>query len=69
VLNTIAPGKVAGQTGIGLANVHERLQVQFDARASFQAGPAAGNLWIGEIHMPLLRDGPENARPETGMIQ
>ena len=68
VLNTVAPGKAAGQTGIGLANVHERLQVQFGARASFEAGPAEGDLWIAEIHMPLLRDGPENARPEIGVI-
>jgi hypothetical protein len=58
VLNTIAPGKPSGRAGIGLANVHERLEVQFGARATFTAGPVDDNLWLAEIHMPLLRDGP-----------
>jgi len=58
VLNTIAPGKPAGRIGIGLANVRERLEVQFGAAATFSAGPADDNLWLAEIHMPLLRDGP-----------
>ena len=58
VLNTIAPGKAAGLEGIGLANVRERLEVQFGAAASFSAAPADDNLWLAEIHMPLLRDGP-----------
>jgi hypothetical protein len=58
VLNTIATGKAAGLIGIGLANVRERLEVQFGAAASFSAGPADENLWLAEIHMPLLRDGP-----------
>jgi len=58
VLNTIAPGKPAGLIGIGLANVRERLEVQFGAAATFSAAPAEENLWLAEIHMPLLRDGP-----------
>jgi hypothetical protein len=58
VLNTIAPGKAAGLAGIGLANVRERLEVQFGDTASFSAGPADAELWLAEIHMPLLRDGP-----------
>ncbi|HEV3183148.1 MAG TPA: histidine kinase [Steroidobacteraceae bacterium] len=58
VLNTIAPGKASGLPGIGLANVRERLEVQFGAAATFTAGPADDNLWLAEIHMPLLRDGP-----------
>jgi hypothetical protein len=58
VLNTIAPGKPSGLIGIGLANVRERLEVQFGAAATFSAGPADENLWLAEIHMPLLRDGP-----------
>jgi hypothetical protein len=58
VLNSIAPGKTVGVEGIGLANVRERLEVQFGERASFAAGPADDNLWLAEIHMPLLRDGP-----------
>ena len=44
--------------GIGLANVRERLEVQFGATASFSAGPGGDNLWLAEIRMPLLRDGP-----------
>jgi Histidine kinase len=58
VLNTIASGKAAGLIGIGLANVRQRLEVQFGAAATFSAGPADENLWLAEIHMPLLRDGP-----------
>ena len=58
VLNTIAHGKPAGLIGIGLANVRERLEIQFGAAATFSAGPADENLWLAEIHMPLLRDGP-----------
>jgi len=67
VLNTIAPGKAAGLPGIGLTNVRERLEVQFGADATFTAGPADDNLWLAEIHMPLLRDGPgAPARAESG---
>lgn len=58
VLNTIAPGKAVGLTGIGLANVRERLAVQFGDAASFSAGAVDADLWLAEIHMPLLRDGP-----------
>jgi len=68
VLNTIAPGKGGiGDTGIGLANVRERLAVQFGERATFEAGPADERLWRAQIHMPLLRDGPDGAaaRPAT----
>jgi hypothetical protein len=66
VLNTIAPGKAAGLAGIGLTNVRERLEVQFGAEATFTAGPADDNLWLAEIHMPLLRDGPgAPPRPES----
>ena len=67
VLNTIAPGKAIGLTGIGIANVRERLEVQFGDAASFTAGPADDDLWLAEIHMPLLRDGPGGPpqRPEA----
>jgi hypothetical protein len=61
VLNTIAPGRAAGLAGIGIANVRERLEVQFGAAATFTAGQAEDNLWLAEIHMPLLRDGPAAA--------
>jgi hypothetical protein len=66
VLNTIAPDKASGLPGIGLANVRERLDVQFGEAATFSAGPADHDLWLAEIHMPLLRDGPGGPRPESG---
>jgi Histidine kinase len=66
VLNTIAPHKATGLPGIGLANVRERLEVQFGEAATFNAGPADHDLWLAEIHMPLLRDGPGGPRPESG---
>src|SRR5436190_2553626 len=66
VLNTIAPARASGATGIGLTNVRERLAVQFGERATFEAGPIDDNVWQAHIHMPLLRDGPESAaRPEA----
>jgi hypothetical protein len=65
VRNTIAPGRAAGQDGIGLANVRERLEVQFGERATFSAAPLRESLWLAQIRMPLLRDGPEAARRET----
>jgi Histidine kinase len=58
VLNGIAPGKAAGLAGIGLTNVRERIEVQFGAAASFSAGVSPDGLWVAEIQMPLLRDGP-----------
>jgi hypothetical protein len=67
VFNTVAPGKVAGPVGVGLANVRERLTVQFGERAGFDAGPGADGMWAAQIRMPLLRDGPEGAaRAEAG---
>jgi two-component system, LytTR family, sensor kinase len=66
VFNTIAPGKPAGLAGIGLANVRERLEVQFAEAATFSAGPADDGLWLAEIQMPLLRDGPGAAPNGTG---
>jgi hypothetical protein len=65
VLNTIAPGRAAGLAGIGLTNVRERLEVQFGTAATFSAGPAEDDLWLAEIHMPLLRDGPGAPKPES----
>jgi len=59
VLNTIAPDRLTGEAGIGLTNVRERLEVQFGERASFSAGPDAQGIWVAEISIPLLRDGPE----------
>ena len=61
VFNSIAPHKASGMAGIGLANVRERLAVQFAEGASFTAGPVDEEVWLAEIHMPLLRDGPGGA--------
>jgi hypothetical protein len=62
VLNTIAPGKALGSAGIGLANVRERLAVQFGSAAAFSSGPVDERLWLAEIHIPLLRDAPAPAK-------
>lgn len=58
VVNTIAAGKDSGGNGIGLRNVRERLAIQFGDRASFSAMPGYDNVWIAEVRLPLLRDGP-----------
>lgn len=58
VVNTIAPGKVDRGNGIGLRNVRERLAIQFGDRASFSAMAGYDNVWIAEVRLPLLRDGP-----------
>jgi hypothetical protein len=58
VVNTIAPGTVHRGNGIGLRNVRERLAIQFGERASFSAMPGYDNVWIAEVRLPLLRDGP-----------
>jgi hypothetical protein len=62
VVNNLGPAWQAPHgPGIGLANVRERLAVQFGERASFKAGAGGDHEWVAEIHMPLLRDGPEAA--------
>ena len=67
VVNDLAPSwQGLHGPGIGLANVRERLAVQFAERARFGAGPAEGGLWVAEIHMPLLRDGPESGARAAG---
>lgn len=60
VVNNLAPSwHGLHGSGIGVSNVRERLAVQFGERASFSAGPEGAAQWVAEIHMPLLRDGPE----------
>lgn len=58
VVNSIAPGKFQGCAGIGLRNVRERLAIQFGNRATFSATSGYDNVWIAEVRLPLLRDGP-----------
>ena len=65
VSNNVAPGKTAGLAGIGLTNVRERIEVQFGAAASFSATAASDGLWVAEIQMPLLRDGPAGPPANT----
>jgi hypothetical protein len=57
VLNTIAPGKPAGDEGIGLNNVSERLAVQFEGRAGLAAA-GVDTLWCSEITMPAIHQSP-----------
>jgi len=57
VINTIAPDKLAGEEGIGLNNVRERLAVQFEGRAGLAAGEAGGE-WRSEITMPAIHQSP-----------
>jgi len=57
VLNTIAPEKSVGDTGIGLNNVRERLAVQFEGRAGLAAG-RTDTQWCSEITMPAIRQSP-----------
>jgi hypothetical protein len=57
VINTIAPDKLAGEEGIGLNNVRERLAVQFEGRAGLAAGGADGE-WRSEITMPAIHQSP-----------
>jgi hypothetical protein len=62
VVNTIGPARPVARTGIGLRNIRERLAIQFGDRASFSAVPGYDNVWIAEIRMPLLREGPVPTR-------
>jgi hypothetical protein len=59
VVNTVAPDTVVGLEGIGLRNVRERLAVQFGGHAVFQSGELETGIWIAEIRLPKLQEGPE----------
>ena len=58
VSNTVAENKVAGEEGIGINNVRERLAVQFEGRASLKT-LSQGSQWISEITMPQIPGIPE----------
>ena len=58
VSNTVAENKVAGEEGIGINNVRERLAVQFEGRAMLRTR-SEGSLWISEITMPQIPGSPE----------
>jgi Histidine kinase len=52
--NTIAPTHKAGAGGIGLANVRERLAVQFNSRASLESGARGDTEWRTRLTLPRL---------------
>jgi signal transduction histidine kinase len=58
VSNTVAQNKVAGEEGIGINNVRERLAVQFEGRATLNA-LSQGSQWISQIIMPQIPGSPE----------
>jgi len=64
VENTLAQDKAAGEEGIGLKNVRERLAVQFGDRAGLSAG-IQGVHWIGEITMPAIHELPDARNQRT----
>ncbi|MEP6549239.1 MAG: histidine kinase [Gammaproteobacteria bacterium] len=64
VFNTIAPEKLAGEEGIGLNNVRERLAVQFEGRAGLAAARANGG-WRSEITMPAIHHSPVREKRRT----
>jgi len=61
VTNTVAGGRERREGGIGLRNVHDRLAIQFGARASFESAPGPDGEWLAEIRLPLLTDVTESA--------
>lgn len=54
VANTCANAMQAAGEGIGLANVRQRLEVQFGARASLESGPGADGRWHARLTLPRL---------------
>ena len=58
VTNTIAEQSAAGNTGIGLKNLRERLNVQFSGRGHLHT-TALRTEWCSEITMPEVVDAPE----------
>lgn len=58
VTNTMGSRPKAGGAGIGLKNVRERLAIQFSGRASLHAVAGLDQVWLAEVRLPLLRDGP-----------
>ncbi len=58
VSNTVSENKVAGEEGIGINNVRERLAVQFEGRATLKT-LSQGSQWISEITMPQIPGTPE----------
>jgi hypothetical protein len=60
ISNTVSPARVINQAGIGLSNVHERLQVHFGTHGALRTNLESTNRWVAEIRLPALRDSPLN---------
>jgi LytS/YehU family sensor histidine kinase len=58
VNNTVAKNKIAGEEGIGINNVRERLAVQFEGRGTLTSR-TQDSQWISEITMPQIPGSPE----------
>jgi sensor histidine kinase YesM len=56
VLNSVGAGGTPGVGGLGLANVRERLAVQFGGRAVLTSAPVDGSTWAAIVHLPVLRE-------------
>jgi hypothetical protein len=67
LFNTIAPEKAAGEEGIGLRNVRERLAVQFEGRAGLAAAGVDGQ-WCSEITMPAIAESPVRESPHAAAL-
>jgi hypothetical protein len=52
--NTLAVAAPAATEGIGLANVRERLEVQFGSRAALESAPGADGGWRARVTLPRL---------------
>jgi LytS/YehU family sensor histidine kinase len=71
VNNTVAENQIAGEEGIGINNVRERLAVQFEGRATLTSR-TQDSQWISEITMPQIPGAParrsvQRAAPLVGV--
>lgn len=65
--NTTAPRQTGGEAGIGLKNVRERLDVQFEGRAQLTAEAVDGE-WRSEITMPAIQQAPVRESRPVGTL-
>ena len=66
VVNTMAKEGLRRESGIGLRNVRDRLDIQFGRRACFSAATCQDRQWAAEIRMPLLAEGLDRAVAQIG---
>ena len=65
ITNTTAAERAVGAAGIGLKNVRERIDVQFEGRASL-AVTVHDTEWVSEVTMPAIRESPALMREVLG---